>query len=352
MAMVAISMACPTSAQMIELHEINGKRISCVTSGLSGFGRPCGTDGGYASVFIGSVLSATDISDTEQRLWLRPEETFLGDPPSEITVTTQQGACLASFKPGDQWLFYLQNDRQEENHLLLPYGSPSAPVTKAQENIALLRKLARMTDSGLIKGSVKRTVPDAGDGQGPTFTPIPDHKVIARREADGVEYSAFTDKQGAYEFEPLPAGTYRLTANTTHGLWAGIMGEGHKEVRERSCATVGFVLHPDSSISGHVRTATGKPARGQDVAIVAMSSESPKLRPVVTDTNGYFEIRGLQSGKYLVGIDIDADQGSPQWEWRVYYPGVKDKKLAVVIELGANEERTDIDLQQPDYNAP
>jgi len=33
-----------------------------------GFEMPCGTDGGYKYVFIGSVLSASEISDREKRL--------------------------------------------------------------------------------------------------------------------------------------------------------------------------------------------------------------------------------------------------------------------------------------------
>jgi hypothetical protein len=51
----------------------------------------CGTFG-YARVFTATVKSATEISDTDKRLELIPDEIFLGSA-SEVTATVNQ-ACL------------------------------------------------------------------------------------------------------------------------------------------------------------------------------------------------------------------------------------------------------------------
>lgn len=119
-----------SSAQIMEERQFRGKTITCMLSGLQGWGRPCGTDGNYAYILVGSVLSATEISETEKRLVLAPEEVFLGDPASQLTVITNQGACLPEILPRDQWLFYLfRSDTTKD--LLLSYGTPREPIAGA-----------------------------------------------------------------------------------------------------------------------------------------------------------------------------------------------------------------------------
>ena len=65
----------------------------------------------YESIFTGMVASVTEISDTDRRLEIVPEENFLGQSQGMITATVNQ-ACLTAndpdIKPGDEWLFYLR----------------------------------------------------------------------------------------------------------------------------------------------------------------------------------------------------------------------------------------------------
>jgi hypothetical protein len=62
-------------------------------------------------VFTGTVQTAVDISFTDKRLQIIPDEIFLGDVASEVTTTVNQ-ACLpetlAEIKAGDKWLFFLR----------------------------------------------------------------------------------------------------------------------------------------------------------------------------------------------------------------------------------------------------
>jgi hypothetical protein len=329
----------PSSAQEIEMREYRGKKIFC--SVWKGIETPCATRTAYTDVFIGSVLSTIETSNTELRLQVMPEEVFLGNATSRLTVNTQQGACLPALRPGEKWLFYLYADKKSKA-LVLRYGSPSKPVVDAQEDIALLRRLAQKPDSGIIIGDVTRPV--WNDNKWQSSTPVPNQKIVAKRESDGTEYAALTDSSGHYEFAPLPLGSYELNADTVQGLLA--VGQ-YAEVQSRSCSQVGFQLLPDSTISGRVTTADGKPAKYAQVAIVPTSPGGLQFDSAIADEDGYFEIKGAQPGRYLLGIGIQARQGSRLWRSRVYYPGVRTSDAAVVIELGQAEKRANINFQVP-----
>jgi hypothetical protein len=119
----------------------------------------CGTHG-YTRVFTGTVQSVVDVSDTEKRLELVPDEVFLGDT-SDLTATVNQ-ACLAENEPdirsGDRWLFYVRQKRywDRETRLVntdgleVAWDSPSKPVSEAQDDVATLRHLAGLTDKGIL----------------------------------------------------------------------------------------------------------------------------------------------------------------------------------------------------------
>jgi hypothetical protein len=265
-ALAVIAVVPSLSAVVVEFREWHGKQIQCMHGGNSlNPIQICGTQF-YARVFTGTVKSAVDITDTDKLLVLIPDEIFLGGPFSEVTATVNQ-ACLPQNRPeievGDKWLFYLRTKeylhRDEKTpHLTsdgfeLPFDSPSRSLSQAQDEIAMLRHLARLTDSGILRGNLTRTV-----SKNPwKFAPVPNHKVLATRASDGAEYAALTDGDGHYEFE-LPPDSYRLTANSGRGLWAP---EGTINVWRHSCIGFNFLLHTDGRISGTVTEADGKPAR-------------------------------------------------------------------------------------------
>jgi Carboxypeptidase regulatory-like domain len=333
------------SGQIIELREYHGKTISCVVSGLRGWGTPCGIDGGYTYVFVGSVLSVNEISSSEKRLQLLPEEVFLGAPASQLTAVTSQGDCLPDIAMGDHWLFYLRRD-EKSHELRLDYGSPSKPVQDAQPEIATLRRLMAMTDSGLIKGSLWRNIErrDSHGTSDTTSVPIPNHKITLTRDDTGVEYSTVSDSDGNYEVDPLPVGSYRISTNTAVGLWAE---DGPAIVKAKSCTAFHFELRPDGIVAGHVRSASGK-RFGVHPWVDLVAVDGSRSQSVYVDDDGYFEARGLEPGRYFVGIGIASQSGTPEWKSRVYYPGVRIKEQATVVELGDSEKRTNLDFLVPD----
>lgn len=359
---VAVACLVPTpSAQIDELRIYHGKRVDCIRSGLGGplVGTNCGTEG-YVGVFTGTVKSVVDKGDTDKQLELIPEEVFVGDN-SEVTATVNQ-ACLPEKEPeikaGDRWLFYILTKRYRNREagtirnegLEVPFYSPSKPVTEADDDIARLRHLGKLTDSGILSGKVIR-IGATYDNLNPTA--VPNHKVVAKCQPSGAEYTAFTNVNGRFEFE-LPPGWYDVTAATEHGLREAeplipdtvkmeLGLKGSVDVMRRGCRDVDFTLLTDGRIAGRVKTADGKSARFAKVAIIPTFPIHPQFT-VDADENGYFEVSGRQPGQYLVGVGLLSPFDSVEWHSRVYYPGVRTREEAKIITLGDGEWRTDIDF--------
>src|SRR5215470_2257263 len=321
--------------------QVKGQTVSCGRSdALRRLGEACGLDADDGYIFTGTVLSSIDISDTEKRLQVAPHEMFRGVPASELTVVTEQDDCLPDLRVGEEWLFYLQRD-EKTHSLVLPFGSLSKPTAEGQEEISTLRRTIAMSDSGLIIGYVSR---DDSDGDKSTTTePVASQKVTAIRESDGAQYSAISDSDGNYEFEPLPIGSYTLSANTRPGLWAPDWGA---TIRPRSCHAYEFELRTDGRISGHVRAADGKPLAEQ-LWVDVVSEDGGRGDSAYVDDEGRFEARGLEPGRYVIGMGINAQPNTAEWRARVYYPGVRSKDEATVVELGNAERRSGVDFKIP-----
>ena len=127
-------------------------------------GRVCGTQD-HARIFTGTVKSATEVGDTHKRLQLIPEEVFLGDSMGEVTAFTNQACLNTEIQVGQKWLFYLDPAQEIPDELVLRYDGPSKLIGEAQQGIATLRHLSKMTDSGILTGH-----------GGP-----PGHRVVAKR---------------------------------------------------------------------------------------------------------------------------------------------------------------------------
>lgn len=333
------------SAVIAEMREYHGKKVTCLHSGLfSTAGKICGTDG-YARVFTGTVKSSTEISDTDKRLELVPDETFLG-PATEVTATVNQ-ACMPENHPeiqaGDKWLFYLQTpwrpgQNEQESELVLPYDSRSGPLdsASAQEEISTLRHLARLTDSGVITGRVSRL---KKNGEKIEAITVSDWALTAKSVSSGIEYKALTDSNGHFEFE-LPPDSYSVTANTQQGSWAP---DRDPSVRKAECVEVDFPMHADGALSGTVSTANGKPASNVQVAILRVSPWHEYFT-VQTDGQGHFEVRGQEPGRYIIGEGVLANTIA-EWRLHVYYPGVSSREQAIPIDLGDGEARSNINFK-------
>ena len=143
------------SAVITETREYHGKKVTCLHGGAWMAQNTLGVYSSarlYEQVFTGTVQSAVEVTDTDKRLHITPDEVFLGVVAGEVTALVNQ-ACmpknLPEIKSGDKWLFYLlaiQHLHREANPpyitsdgLAVSFDSPSKPVSQAQDEICLLR---------------------------------------------------------------------------------------------------------------------------------------------------------------------------------------------------------------------
>jgi hypothetical protein len=158
-----ICMGQSLSAVIVEGRQYHGTQIQCVHGGAWISETQLGVYSRariYEQVFTGTVQSVVEISFTDKRLKIIPDEIFLGDVAGEITATVNQ-ACLPEnlpeIKAGDKWLFYFKTKRYlhpdatppyiTSDGLMVVFDSPSKPVSNAEYDICLLRHHSDLRES-------------------------------------------------------------------------------------------------------------------------------------------------------------------------------------------------------------
>jgi hypothetical protein len=266
--LVILAVSCLATslyAQVVVIREYHGKRVMCAYSGLRGVAKLCGTEA-YTRVFTGIVKSSAEVGETDKVLQIVPDEVFVGDS-SDATVTAIQACLNTDIQVGDRWLFYLSRD-PESDKLILSYDGPSKPIIEAEDDVSMLRSLGRLTDKGIIIGTIERL----GESDDAKPTPLVNHKVVARNVKTGDEYSAYTSEGGHFKFE-LPVGQYDVTPASEYGLVEvegfDSMLKGSIPVEKQRCwehdfdvkPAESFLLPNNGSNSGRVRSPDENPPR-------------------------------------------------------------------------------------------
>ena len=192
--------------------------------------------------------------------------------------------------------------------------------------------------------------------------------------------SVFTDAAGRFLFAGIPGGAYALAAERAAYL-AGAYGSrrpGSTAGTPIAVADGQQVTDADihlargGVVTGVVRSTSGLPAADflvQAVPVGGPSTEHVSGTTVVsTDDRGVYRLHGLVPGSYVV---VARPSGPPPEVWRpptrnaqpfpsasgadsafsrvtgyapVFHPGTADVSQAVVIRLGAAEERSGVDV--------
>jgi hypothetical protein len=330
------------TAQLTTIYEEpNGDWYSCSVSGLKGMGKDCGIS--YDEmVFTATILSIHPAADDELRLTLGPETVFKGAPAVGMEILTAQRRCLGEMKTGDHWLFSVYRDR-ESKELLVNFGSRSGPVDAMADQLAFLHKLAALNGTGIVKGRayLKR---ESGDGSAEDV-PRSNHAVILTRTETGKQLKALTDKDGNFQFEPLPAGEYDLDPNTEHGLWT--MWSGTIKVKPNGCTDFDLDFHVDGQISGRLIFPAGVDPFQWEVK--ASPVDDPGIVPASdwTDKSGGFVLHGLRSGNYLVVVEKTDMRDGPNLTLDLYAPGTPERTIAREIKLGSAARVDGIEIKIP-----
>jgi hypothetical protein len=354
-----IAQGAHSVAQQTPIDKTNNNIFECMIS-ISGPADQfdCGLDKlNNAYVFVGTIAAVRSASEKEKYVQIVPNEVFLGDPGPSITALTSQGSCFEHLEPGQQWLFYLRNI---DGKILLDYNmQESAPVSEEGPHLETLRQIKNLVGTGLLRGRVVRELfasssEDDGENRKEDANAVSGARITAVRQSDHATFNIVSGKDGSYEFQPLPVGEYEVDVDP--------IGSFHPvgsfaDIKEGECRVLILENSSEASISGHVRWSDGKPAVKADVILTNGDGSLVDIRS--TNDEGGFDFSEYKPGSYVVGA---RRPGAPELKFGgcggaacadnlpadIYYFGsTVMRNAALVIKLGVDERRDDVEIVLP-----
>ena len=307
-----------------------------------------------------------------------------GTAQSESTQLFTQTDLLGEYRLGDlpagRYAIVAVRVRPDKR---LPNARPEEQLFGPPESLELARATIMSLDAGDEARDVDFSIAGASDTcpTGPSVRPAPGSvtaSIVGRVMAatgepiacaavrlvtpdEGIP-AVYTDRQGRYAIEGLPAGSFIVEARK-YGYPSTQYGQRHPSDAETPIALregqrrtgTDIVLPSPSIISGTIVDEYGEPIEGIPVwafqlrhnegRFMAVSTASPRA----TDDRGQYRLIGLEPGAYLVAAmgrehvsDGDAQRArgySPR-----YYPGVSDASVAQRVRLAAGSSALGVDI--------
>lgn len=118
-----------------------------------------------------------------------------------------------------------------------------------------------------------------------------------------------TDSTGQFEFKNLATGSYVLTA-VAEGY--GRMSLEQLNVTEDGPVQQDLVLDLASALGGTVKSVTGEPIEGAEVAVYSISNRSSRTQTrTFTDERGEFMVQDVPDGDYSLRVDAEGYKAEP-----------------------------------------
>ena len=175
---------------------------------------------------------------------------------------------------------------------------------------------------------------------------------------DGTTPSAKTNENGYFRITGLPAGSY-VPISLTPGYIMSKGGTDYTMARGpvfdiaegEVIENFDIELIPGGVITGRVTDSNGRPLVEEQVQLWWFDKNGTTLelntRPIqkmlTTDDRGVYRIFGLPEGRYILSAGAYS-KGEDGYVQRTYHPDVTDKSQAKVVEVGAGQEVTGIDI--------
>lgn len=309
---------------------------SCATEGL-----PCGAAWRADAVFVGHVVSIESSTTPGNFLFSRRAElaiveAFRGLQLSQVTLVAGGSNCDYPFRMGETYVVYAY--RSPDGTLSTSICARTRPVAQATEDLTYLRSLATI-DPGSparIDGQVRLwEYPAPPGGQ---LKPVPGIAVTAT--GGGRTVSTRTNDRGDFELTGLTLGTYDLVASAPDGYDAVKLTFGIRD--PRGCGRPTLYIRHDGRVTGRVVDGRGTGIGGLPLELVLAAQldtpgGSPSRVQTWTNSDGTFELRLVQPGEYLLGINSIRSRNGRLTFPRAFYPGVLEATPATRVQLTAGE---------------
>jgi len=261
---------------------------------------------------------------------IRIGEVLSGVEPGqqEIEIFTGFGGedCGYPFHIGAEYVVYAYTN--PDGHLETGICSRTRPLAEATEDVAYFHSMAGAASTGTLR--VLTGFPGRPGLRGAT--------IVA--EQGGSRYRSLTNDAGDAVFADLPAGNYRIHAESDGDL----PDDPKVQVGAKGCATL--TLFRSLRLVGRVTTPSGEPAGRIEVQFRA--AQDSQGGGAMTASDGRYEIRIVRPGHYYLGVSLNhtpsRDTPYPRW----FYPGTDDPALATVIDFSGKPETRAFDFTLPD----
>lgn len=325
----------------------------------------------YHAVFTGIVTGITDRElpvivpgkprpepdlFLKKQVMLKITQVFTGVNSSEKEITIETGFgggdCGFPFERGVEYIIYAFN--QTSGRLSTGICSPTKRTESAAEDLTYFRQLGQAAPVSEIRVTAFDPHKSWGNSTAVTrgIAPLPEARVTI--EGPNVRRTATTDGNGRHVFDGLPPGEYKVAVTLDGMMPAGIRPI---KVHAKGCAEVAAALRLERIVSGRILTADGQPAAGVKVEAVRTRPRHENELPfsadsATTDPNGRYELRGLTTGDYYLGISLSSSPSLENPYTRWFYPGTEQPTAAITIHVSERSERQSFDLTVPARQNP
>ncbi len=157
---------------------------------------------------------------------------------------------------------------------------------------------------------------------------------------------AYTDSDGKYRFDELPEGRHRLKIFLPDGLTV-FKDQWEISTGIPSCSEYDFNAQIDGRISGRIVASDGKPVHKVRIYIGNLEYSPYLYIPSAeTDTNGYYELKGIPPGNYKLSVNpnIAANQNTSPFT-NYYFGETFNSSEAQIFRLGLAEKLNNVNLK-------
>jgi hypothetical protein len=253
------------------------------------------------------------------------------------------------FEIGRQYLVFVDTMRLDDGEHLFAHECGSTSELKyAQGTLEQIRAEKKGKRNSAVYGTLLRTS-DSGVGIviDDYVRPLP--SVVVRFQSGNKSFAAKTDAHGAYAFESLPKGTYRVSADLPPTLeLAEPLSKDPPvfEMPDRACYENLITAMPTGQISGRVIAPDGAPLRDTSIELFRADVYGEEQ----AGAYGYqgeakpFEFTHLPRGDYLLVFNR-TDVADPDGPFpRTFYSDAPDLASAQIIHLKDGEQMMNADI--------
>ena len=262
-------------------------------------------------------------------------ENFRGNAGSETVIhTPSQGpACGVQFRDGAEYLVYAHQQAREE--WWTGSCTRTHEIINAEEDadLAWIHGLKTAQPGGTVFGTVTQLLPDFATN-GYKNQPLAG---IPLRVQGPETRIVKTDNEGNFSAAGLPVGKYEVRPEYPDGL--GPPAPTVVSVRDKGCAEVSFSAQPDGVVDGNILNADLTPAAGLYVRLKRAEENHAgnwtlgNLYVATTDSAGHFRFEPVESGSYILGVNLDFPAHGGSFRHKNFYPGTVREDQAEIIHI-------------------